>query len=244
MALFALKKILFNIVCYYPFEIDVRCRMRLKLVAGMLIWSLFANVSANAFEPLTVKYGQKIPKAIKHEDYYVEPPAEDSNIPALVNTQIQLIPGLPGYSLWTYKMFGITKAMQGQDLQLRFKNRPTKIGVRTSEAARISNATIVAANELKPLNYADSLYDSIKEKDNNVIFEKKMPVDSKTMIISLIGSTEQEGHLKDVLVKAGSKSFKFALCGPLLEGEPAHIKLKNPPRVDERHFPHNKPGNG
>lgn len=220
--------------------------MLVKPVALTVIASFILTGSiVHASEPLIIKPNQQIPKALKDQSYFVEPPAEDTKIPTLINPVVQEIPELPGYSLWTYKMFGINKEMEGTNLSLSYSHTPVKIAVTPSQQTDVPNAETVKPAQINNLANVNSLCDAVKIKNGVVHFEKKIPANTRTMLISLIAATEREGHLKSISVKTNSKSFKFQLCGPLLEGEEVHQKSKTPVQVDEKHFPVADPaGNG
>lgn len=199
----------------------------MKLVKALLAGALGAiflspNVFANELPP-RLKFGQQPAPGV--EEYSIEDPPEDTKIPTLVLAHQQPIPAFPGLTLWTYKMYGL-REIKGKFLRIRLQQNPDRVGLLH---ANFDNRKVVpiAKSDLQKLKFGDSLYDKASLAKGIYSFEKRIPDNTNTMLISIVASTDDDGRRKKVFVDAGNeKTRDYFLVGPHIPSqEPRHNQL-------------------
>lgn len=196
----------------------------LKAIFAGAFGALFFSLSTSAHELGPVyKFGQQPLPGI--EDYGVEDPPEDTKVPTLVLAHQQPISAFPGLTLWTYKMYGLSE-IKAKNLRVSFQQNPNKVGLLH---AGFDNRRVVPISKsvLQKMKFTDSLYDKVSLNKDTYVFEKRIPPNSNTMLISIIASTDFDERRKKVFVSYGDEKTKeYLLAGPRIPGQEPRLNQR------------------
>lgn len=206
------------------FQIVVRNMNSVKALFTGTLGAIFFSLSASAHELGPVyKFGEQPPAGI--EDYGIEDPPEDTKIPTLVLAHQQPIAAFPGLTLWTYKMYGLCE-MKAKTLRVSFQQNPYRVGLRQLSFAN-RQVVPISKSDLQKLKFQDSLYEKVTLENGAYIFEKRIPANTNTMLISIIASTDFDERRKKVLVSYGNEKTKeYLLAGPHIPGQEPRLNRR------------------
>lgn len=163
------------------------------------------------------KAHQKWLKLAKQREHYL------SVTPKLANAQIaclshEPIPGLPGHSIWTFRVSGLTSNKSDKLLSLSFEKPPTSLALPISLAGRDKSICSFEPAIVSGLPQADNLPDNVKWTGSNIYFQKKLPHSAESVDISLVASSKPSDYLINIRAQvSGHQPIKAMLPGPAIE---------------------------
>lgn len=190
-------------------------------------------------EVFNIKYGEQVPSGLENEILVFDrgPKGETNSAETellkkrkleeskpsfkagdIKCTRRTAISGLPGRTLWTYKITGLESAPNERVVRLSFEGNPPELKLAIPSSCQVKGnlqADYFDPEKVKGLPEADTLCKLVTSENSNVYFESIIPAGMDSVVISVVATSKESSPLIKMKAEVqGYKAISVLMPGP------------------------------